>query len=421
MTRVCILTLLVSATAAVGDDWPQWRGPDRTGVSKETGLLKDWPKEGPKLLWKVAGLGDGYSTPSVVGDLVYLMGTDGKDEYMYCLDGTKDGAKVWSVKMGKETGGYPAPKSTPTVDGGFAYAVSSDGILACVDVKKGAIKWSKEFKKDFAGKSGGWAYTESPLIDGDNLVCTPGGDTATLVALKKDSGDLVWKAVLPKSELKEINEKKDKWDGRTAGYSSVVAAEIGGVKQYVQFVAGGVVAVDAKDGKFLWSYKNPANNTANCSTPIIKGDAVFAASAYGTGGGRANISKTTDGMKSEQAYFLKEFQNHHGGMVLVDNFVYGTSGELLCVSFDDGKVKWKDKSVGKGSILAADGMLYVRGEKGDVALAEANPKEYVEHGRFSQPERSKQQASAHPVVANGKLYLRDWDKLFCYDVKAPAK
>ena len=422
--------LLVSATAAVGDDWPQWRGPDRTGVSKETGLLKDWPKEGPKLLWKVAGLGDGYSTPSVADGRVYLLGTKGKDELMICLDDSKEGKPVWSVKIGRQAEvSYPGPRSTPTLDGGFAYVVGTDGTLACVDVKKGELKWSKNLAgKDFGGRPGNWAYTESPLVDGDLVVCTPGGPTATLAAFKKADGELVWKAPVPNSELKAATGKgggkggKGGGDGTTAGYSSAVVAEFGGVRQYVQFITGGVVGVDAKDGKFLWCYKEPTVGKAVCSTPLVTADSVFAASAYNLGGGRAKVSKDADGkFKVEQAYFVGDFQNHHGGIVLVGDAVYGTTGRrsFMCVNFADGEVAWKNAGVGKGSLVAADGMLVVRGEDGPVALVEANPKEYKEHGRFKQPERSDKNSWWHPVVANGKLYLRDWDKLFCYDVKAP--
>jgi len=401
-------------------DWPQWRGPDRTGLSKETGLLKSWPDEGPKQLWKITGLGEGYSTPSISGGRIYLLGTKGKDEYMICLD-EKNGERVWDVKIGQKTGGYAAPKSTPTIDDGFAYTVSSDGNLVCVDTGKGTINWQKSFRKDFGGNPGGWAYTESPLIDGDLLIGTPGGKSAALVALKKKTGDVVWKAAITGLTRKPSNKEKKGGGGpdySQAGYSSVVVATIGGVKQYVQFLSGGVVGIRAKDGKLLWHYEEPANETANISSPIVRGDLVFAASAYGTGAGLAKIVKTGDEFKAEPQYFLNKFQNHHGGVILVKDHLFGTNnGSLLCVEFKTGKIAWQDQCVGKGSLTYADGQLYVRGEKGGVALVEANPAKYVENGKFDQPDRSGQAAWTHPVVANGKLYLRDWDILLCYDVK----
>lgn len=422
MKSWCIAFGLVCASfthAADGTDgeWAQWRGPDRTGISKETGLLKQWPTEGPKQLWKVAGLGDGYSTPSFSGGKIFTVGTKMKDEFLIVLDG-KDGKRIGDVKIGVVTGGYGAPKSTPTIDNGFAYVISSNGNFACVDIKEMKIKWEKDFKKDFGGRSGGWAYTESPLIDGDNVIVTPGGDTATLVALKKTTGDVVWKAAVTGLEAKAGGKKGKNAAYSTAGYSSIIKANVQGQPQYIQFLSGGVVGISAKDGKFMWHYDDPANGTANCSTPLFNDNAVFAASAYGTGGGRADISKMNDDFKAEQKYFVKKLQNHHGGMVMVDGYIYGTSGSLMCVDFKTGEVMWDDRSVGKGSVTFADGHLYVRGENGKVALVEANPKKYVEKGQFTQPDRSKQAAWPHPVVVGGKLYLRDWDTLFCYDLKA---
>ena len=398
-------------------NWAQWRGPDRTGLSRETGLLKEWPTAGPSQRWKVAGLGDGYSTPSFSDGKIFVLGTKGKDEFLIALN-QKDGSKIGDVKIGLVTGGYGAPKSTPTIDGGFAYAVSSNGNFVCVDTKTLKIKWEKDFKKEFGGQAGGWAYTESPLVDGDHVIATPGGDEATLVALKKADGSVVWKAAVKDLEAKPGGKKGKNKAYSTAGYSSVIKAEVAGVPQYIQFLTGGVVGIGAKDGKFLWHYDEPANGTANCSTPIFKDNAVFAASAYGNGGGRADLTREGDSFKAEQKYFIKKLQNHHGGMVLVGNHVYGTGGgSLMCVDFSTGEVKWDERSVGKGSITYADGMLYVRGEGGKVALVEANPEKYVEKGQFSQPDRSKQAAWPHPVVVGGKLYLRDWDTLFCYDLK----
>ncbi len=404
--------VVVAQLKAAPGDWPSWRGPNRTGLSTETGLLKEWPKGGPKLLWKVQGLGTGYSTPSIAGGRVFLMGTEGKTEFMIALD-TRTGERIWKTPIGVTAGGYPGPRCTPTVDGELIYALSSDGKLVCAETMTGVPRWRKDFRAEFGGQPGGWAYTESPLIDGSVLVCTPGGPKATLVALDKMTGGVIWK-----SSLASLNGG-NKRGYTTAGYSSVIVAELAGTRQYIQFLSGGVVGVAAQDGKFLWHYDHPANGTANISTPIAHDDTVFAASGYGTGGGQVRISSRGGEFKADESYFVKQLQNHHGGILLIGDYIYGTgSSALLCVDYKTGKVAWQDRSVGKGSVAYADGHLYLRSERGPVALVEVTPTGYREKGRFDQPERSRQNAWAHPIVAGGHLYLRDWDVLLCYDVKA---
>jgi outer membrane protein assembly factor BamB len=396
-------------------EWPGWRGADRTGVSKERGLLKSWPEGGPKLVWKATGLGKGFSTPSLAQGRIYLLGTgSGEPECLMALD-PKDGSILWSTPFGRMDGGYPGPRSTPTVDAGRLYAISSDGKLICADAATGREVWTKDLKADFHGENGSWAYAESPLVDGDRVICTPGGERATVVALEKVSGRTVWTCPIKK----DVSGRKRGYS--TAGYASVMAAEIGGARKYVQFLDGGVVGVSAADGKWLWSYDRPASPTANCTTPVIRGDLVLAAAAYNTGGGVARIAPKDGAFAAEEVWFLPELQNHHGGFVLVGDCVYGTgASELFCVEFATGRVVWRERSVGKGSITAADGHLYVRSENGPVALVEATPSGYVEKGRFDQPDRSREKSWPHPVVVGGRLYLRDQDVLLCYDVKSPA-
>ena len=409
-TPLAALLVMVSSFAAApaprrqNFDWPQWQGQERTSVSHETGLLQDWPKGGPTLLWKADNLGGGYSTPSVAAGRVYGMGFRGDDEIVWALD-EKTGAEIWSVKIAqanRRVGYGEGSRCTPTVDGDQLYVLGLGADLVCLKTANGEEVWRKNLRKDFKGNVGGWGYSESPLIDGDKLLCTPGGKEATLVALNKKDGEPIWKGVVPR--------------GDQAHYSSIIAADVDGQRQYIQFLGGGVVGLSG-DGKYLWRYDRPHNGTANCSTPLYRDGHVFAASSYGTGGGLVKL--TTDGEKvtAEEVYFTKNMKNHHGGMVLLGDYLYGSDeGRLTCLEFKTGEVQWAEGKAGKGSIAYADGRLYYRNEGGPVLLVEANPKKYVEHGRFTPP-RTNKPAWPHPVVANGKLLIRDQQYLYCYDVK----
>jgi outer membrane protein assembly factor BamB len=422
----CLLLLLFAAGAGAADDarfqprpydWPQWRGPNRDAVSHEKGLLQDWPTDGPRLLWSSKnangsgkGLGRGWSSVSVAAGRVFTMGDRGPDEFVIALDDST-GKQLWATRVGSAWKGG-GPRCTPTVDGDRVYALGGHGDLLCLDVASGKERWHKDLVNDFGGKVPRWGYSESPLIDGDHLIATPGGRQATLVALDKKTGATVWKAQVPR--------------GDSAEYSSIVAADVEGQRQYIQFMKAGVVGVAARDGKYLWRYDQPANGTANCATPIFHANEVFAASAYGRGGGLARLVHAGDTTRAEPVYATKNMKNHHGGMVLVDRSLYGANGGngergiLVCMEFDKpGKVMWESSEAGKGSIAYADGRLYYRNEKGPMLLVEATPKGYVEHGRFTPPDCTRNQVWAHPVLANGRLYLRDQDVLLCYDLKGP--
>ncbi len=410
----CLLVVagvgLACATAGAGD-WPQWRGPERNGISSETGLLKEWPKGGPKLVWQAKDIDFGYSTPSVVGDRIYLLSNKGMDDEFVQALSTADGKRVWSRKIGavgKNQGpNYPGSRSTPTVDGDRLYALGSDGDLACLETANGGILWKKNLRKEFGGRPGMWAYSESPLIDGEVLVCTPGGVDATIVALNKRTGDLIWKSAVP--------------GGDNAGYASAIVHDVGGNKEYVQFVSKGVVGVDAKTGKFLWRYdKTAKGSTANIPTPVAQGDYVYTGTGLG-GGGLVRLKPKGDAVETEPGYFSKDLPTSIGGAVLLGNFLYGTNQKaLLCVEFTTGKVKWQEKSVAPASVCFADGRLYLHGESGEVALVEPSPDGYAEKGRFSPPNlppHKRERAWSYPVVANGRLYLRDLGTMWCYDIR----
>jgi outer membrane protein assembly factor BamB len=403
------------ASISCAADWPQWRGPNRDGISQETGLLQAWPQEGPKLLWQKSELGDGYSTPSVVGNRIFLINNKGLDnEYVQALS-VKNGKQLWVTRIGKvgnsdQKPSYPSARSTPTVDGGFLYALGSDGDLACMDIARGQIRWQKNVRTEFGGVPGEWAYAESPLVDGDVVVVTPGGKDATLVALDKKTGQLVQKYPVP--------------EGDAAGYSSIIIVNAAGFKQYVQFLAKGVVGVDANTGNFLWRYdRTSGSSPANIATPVENDGYIYTGTHY-TGGGLVRLSGPAEGrVIVEEIYFDRKLPTAIGGAVLVGDLMYGTTRELLlCIDFKTGQIKWqKDRTMSPASLCYADGRLYLHGETGgDFALIEASPEGYVEHGRFTPPgipENRIGKAWSYPVVANGRLYIHDWGTLWCYDVK----
>jgi outer membrane protein assembly factor BamB len=401
----------VFSLAADAADWPQWRGPERDGISQETGLLKEWPKDGPKLLWQMKDIDFGYSTPAVVGDRLYLMSNKGKDnEFVQALE-VKDGKQAWATRVGKVGPNlgpqYPGARSTPTVDGTLLYALGSDGDLACLETASGKTRWHKSLRSDFGGKPGFWAYAESPLVDGDVVVCTPGGAKATLAALDKKTGDVIWKSAVP--------------GGDEAAYASVIVVEVGGLKQYVQFLQKGVVGVDARTGKFLWRYdKTGKSSPANIPTPVAHAGFVYTGTGLG-GGGLVKLKVADGAVEAEPVYFEKKLPTSIGGSVQLGEYLYGTNaGGLMCIEFATGKMKWQDRCVGAGSVCYADGCLYIHGENGKVALVEATPEAYHEKGRFTppdQPKRGNSQAWTYPVVANGRLYVRDLGVLWCYDVQ----
>ena len=402
--------VFAALTCAAGSlsaaDWPQWRGPERNGISKETGLLREWPDDGPPLAWTAKGLGDGYSAPSVAAGRIYVMGEDKRSSYVRALD-EQTGKIAWSAKVGNVGGGagYPGPRATPTVDGERVYAIGQFGDLVCVETKEGKEIWRKNLEKDFNGKMmSGWGYSESPLIDGDKLICTPGGKDGTLAALNKTTGETIWRS-------KAFTD--------SAAYSSVIIAEIGGKRTYVQFTGDSVAGVDAENGDLLWRQprKGP---TAVIPTPVYSDNHVFVTSGYGAGGDLYKITQGDDGkFKTDRVYHTSDLGVHIGGVVLVDGHLYGINERsLVCLDFLTGKLKWKDRSVGKGATVYADGHLYVRsdGKPGPVALVEARPDKYVEKGQFEQPDGSDKNTWPPPVIANGKMYLRDQDVLFCYDI-----
>jgi outer membrane protein assembly factor BamB len=553
-----VINLVVAGfllSTASAEDWPQWQGPARTSHSKETGLLREWPKDGPPLAWKIKGLGGGDSTPSVAAGRIYGMSHRGSDEVVWALS-EKDGKEIWAVRIAPAfTTSWPqskeGPSATPTVDGDRLYVMGLAGNVACLQAADGKLLWERSLMAEFGGRMPMWSFRESPLVDGNKVICTPGGRETTMVALNKLTGETIWKNYVPErageqnpgqsanrpnvietdlllstldkdhnkvistdelaaaptvlltldknqdgklsedevsstnaassgqgrrrgpggvmrmmkshsavdtdengvleateiknavAALRRIDANRDgkltddevgmKHFGPQdtgAAYSSAIAIDFGGQRQYVQFLATTVAGVAAADGKPLWRYDKPANGMRlNISTPIYHDGHVFAASAYGAGGGLARLTKRENGeFAAEEVWFSKSMENHHGGVILHDGALFGANGGngggyLACLDFKTGEVLWNERDSGKrrvtkGSVAFADGRIYHRTEEGPIVLIEPSRKEYLERGRCDQPERTGKPAWAHPVIANGKLYIRDQDTLFCYDIKA---
>jgi outer membrane protein assembly factor BamB len=404
---------LAAAAEDLGD-WPQWRGPKRDGHSPAVGLLPSWPPGGPELAWKATGLGGGYSSVSLGGGRIYTMGHRDGQQYLLALDG-EHGQELWRLAVGRH--GNEGPNCTPTFDGQRVYALGTEGDLVCCEARSGRELWRKSFARDFGGQMmSGWGYSESPLVDGEKLVVTPGGREAALVALDRRTGRELWRTRLP-----ELGEK----GGDGAGYSSIVVSTAGGQRQYVQLLGRGVVGVSATDGRFLWGYNGVANDTANIPTPIVKDDYVFCSTGYGAGSALLEIVRRGNRWEAVEKYFLPgvELQNHHGGMVLVGDYLYGghghNNGFPICVERATGKIAWrKNRGPGTGSaaVTYADGNLYFRYENGLVALIAATPTGYQQRGTL-EIAGANQPSWPHPAIADGKLYLRDQDKLFVYRLK----
>ena len=630
MRRInCYLAFVLSCQIARAEDWPQWQGPNRNAVSGETGLLRQWPAGGPRLAWRIEGLGGGDSAPAVADGKLYGLSNRDGQEIVWAIS-EADGKEIWNSSLGEAQPqdvhqSKEGPGGTPTVDGNRIYVIGMSGRIACLDTKAGKILWKKSFKEDFGGTAPMWNFRESPLIDGNKLICTPGASGAMLVALDKTNGEVIWKSIAPASatpnapaavtgrnneseggprggqprgnnappataiagtedptlyisehwgmtgfnqklpngkyqvklhfaetyqgisaagqrvfsftvqgsEIKDFDpfqksgglrkayiesvpvevsdgelkitfkqqvenpaikaieilpqdandknlkpirinagasepftdSKKQVWSsdqgfvggqvnpgtfgmaggggfappgnagggvrrggfgGSRAGaaYSSVIAIEHEGVRQYVQMTSSALVGVSADKGEVLWQYTKPSNGMGiNCSTPIYQDGLVFAASAYGAGGGAVKLKKTGDGkFEAEEVYFTTSMQNHHGGMIVIDGALYGANGGngggiMTCIDFRTGEILWRDRKGPKGALLHADGRLYLRSEEGPIVLFEPSKEGYKEIARFEQPDRTNVPAWAHPIIANGKLYIRDQGLLLCYDVK----
>src|SRR5262245_61725371 len=350
-----VLILAIGMTAAAAgqsnssDDWPQWQGPDRNGVSKEVGLLKQWPTSGPPLLWSASNLGAGYGSIAVKGDRIFVQGSNGRQSVVFSLT-RADGKNAWSKALGPAGSNDrgSGPRSTPTVDDDRVYVLTENGDLWCLKAADGTAVWQRNILKEFNGRNISWLLSESPLVDGNNVIVTPGGSGAGLVALDKMTGKTVWVS-------KELNDE--------AGYASPIVADVQGVRTVMTLTGEAGVGVRASDGKLMWRYSRVANRTANITTPVFHDNKVFYTSAYGTGGALLALTAQGNEVKAQEVYFTREMQNHHGGVIFVNGYLYGFNNSILtCLDFATGQTMWRHRSVGKGSLTYADGQLYLLGE-----------------------------------------------------------
>lgn len=408
------------ASAPAFADWPQFRGLNRDAQSAEKGLLQQWPAGGPKLAWQASGLGGGYSSVSIQNGRLFTMGDIGADQFVIALSlDTK--AVLWKTKIGPAwtEDRYAGPRGTPTADGLLIYAIGTEGDLMALEAATGKVRWKKNLPADFGGVvMSSWKWAESPLVDGDRVVVTPGASNALMVSLDKATGKEMWR-----TQAGAMGTAGR--DG--AGYSSIVVSNGAGVKQYVQLMGRGVVGVRASDGKFLWNYNKVANDVANISSPLVSGDFVFSATGYQTGSGLVKLTKSGDGVTATEQYFLdgRTFQNHHGGMVLVGGHIYAGQGHRMglpiCIELATGRKVWggdvRNEGKGSAAIAYADSHLVFRYENGVVVLIEATPAGYKEKGQFEIPGASPLNWP-YPAIADGKLFLRDQDRLLVYDIKA---
>ena len=398
-----LLMPLASAQQPAPKEWSQWRGPNRDGISEETGLLQEWPKSGPPLAWHSNGVGNGYSSFSTSGGRLYTLGARAGVEYVIALD-RATGKKVWETQNGRrfENDRGDGPRSTPTVEGDRLYVLGGNGDLTCLEHATGKKIWSVNIVQRFGGVNPYWGYSESPLILGDRILVNTGGRGAGIAAVSTADGSTLWR---------QHN------DG--AGYSSPMLMRTGSLNQVIFFTEDRAMAVDPRDGRLLWSYNKANNGTANIATPIVRGTRVFVSSDYGTGGALLDVRAAGNLATANEVYFTRDMRNHHASSVLVGDHLYGFSSSILTsLAFDTGKPAWRDRSVGKGSLIFADGRLYLYSEDSVVGLAEASPTGYREHGRFTIPQQSGLPTWSHPIIAGGLLIIRDQDNVFAYNVKS---
>jgi len=410
MRAISLIWLLILLTFTISEgtvfEWPQFRGPGRDNLSFETGLMKQWPSSGPRLLWTAEGIGEGYSTVAVANGLIYTTGNIGNDTVITALD--IDGGVKWTVKNGPAyKREKPGTRGTPTIDDGRLYHENADGDIVCLEAGTGKKIWSLNILKRFDGRNITWALAESLLIDGNNVICTPGGEKVGIAALNKKTGQSVW-------TCEGTNDKP--------GYSSPIVFEYKGLRQIVVLMAKSVAGVNADTGKLLWSIKHVTPFDENINTPIYNDGCVFVCSRT-TGSRLIRLKVDGDRVSVEEVWNSKLLESQHGGIILLNGYLYGASrtpslGPWMCLDFATGKQMYAEPGIGPGSLTYADGMIYALNQNSTMALVRAVPNAFGVISQFSIPKGGSGPTWAHPVVCNGRLYIRHGNFLYCYDVKA---
>ncbi len=389
--------------------WPRFNGPNGDNISPDTGLLTKWPADGPKLLWTAQDIGDGFASVSLAGGRIYTSGNiDGKTVVL-ALD--LDGKTLWKAPNGKAwSTSHPGVRSTPTVDGDRLYDESPLGQLACWKAKDGKPVWHLNILKKFDAPNIRWALAESPLIDGTHVICCPGGPQTAVVALNKATGQVAWKSPTA--------------DGAATGYASPALIEYGGLRIVLTMNAKALIGVDADNGALLFQYPHETRFDVNALMPIFHDGRIFISSGYGSGSELVKLSVSGKKATVEQVWKNEDLDNHHGGVVLLDGYLYGAAFKggreaWVCLDWQSGKTMYREPGVGKGSLTCAEGMLYTYSEKGKAGLVPATPKRHEVVSQFQVPPVGNDPSWAHPVVCGGRLYLRYGNCLYAYDIKAP--
>jgi len=404
---MAVLTLTVIAVAEDSPSWPQFHGPHRDNISTETGLLDEWPEGGPKLLWTASGLGHGFAAVAVAEGMIYTAGDIGDDTVITAMD--LDGQIGWQAKNGKAwTGPKPGSRSTPTLDGDRLYHESPHGDVVCLDANSGRRIWGVNVLEKFGGENISWALAESLLIDGGRVICRPGGPEVSFVALDKRTGDVVWTS--PST-------------GDQASYSSTTLAECQGLRIVLALMSEALVGANADTGDLLFRFEHRSPWDENIMMPIYHNGRVFISTRTT---GSVMLRLDVDGSRAsvEEVWRNTDLDNHHGGVVLLDGYLYASShvraaGKWIAIDWSSGQTMYAEEGIGKkGSLTFADGMFYVLGERGDVGLMKRTPTRCEITSRFRIPSGGEGPTWAHPVVCGGRLYVRHGDFLYAYDVKA---
>ena len=402
---MCLLGITLAIPSHAETSWPQFHGPLRDNMSRETGLLKEWPAGGPKLLWRFSGCGKGYATVSIAEGLAFTSGDFGDEEYVLAVD--LNGKFKWKTLNGKAWKGPQAgSRTTPTYSDGMVYQLNAYGVLSAFEAATGKPVWSVNVAERFDSRVRNWGYAENLAIEDNLLLCTPGGSKGRVVALDKKTGTTIW----ANTEIQDF-----------AAYGSPVIVSHGGARMFINFLHETVAGVEVRTGKLLWSHPHASTCDQNVTSPLYLDGNVFVTSGHRGGGRRFKLDAATG--KTEELWFDKNFDNCHGGVIYVDGHLYFCGCRLynkglICVDFATGQKCYRAEEIGKVSVTYADGHLYCFGNDGEMMLVKISPQAAQIVSRFTIPRNDNVHTLAHPVICDGKLYLRHLDDLLVYDIRA---